>query len=38
MTTSLFDSIRHTNEHDQEYWSARELQTLLGYEKWERFE
>ncbi len=38
MTLSLFDSIRHTNEHDQEYWSARELQTLLGYEKWERFE
>lgn len=37
MTPSLFDSIRHTNEHDQEYWSARELQTLLGYEKWERF-
>ena len=38
MTSSLFESIRHINEYDQEYWSARELQTILWYDKWERFE
>ncbi len=38
MTSSLFDSIRHVNEHEQEYWSARELQRILWYDKWERFE
>ncbi len=38
MPQSLFDSIRYINEHEREYWSARELQTVLGYDKWERFE
>ena len=38
MTQSIFSSIRHINEHDQEYWSARELQWILWYDKWERFE
>ena len=38
MTISLFDSIRHTNEHDQEYWSARELAPVLGYTTWRNFE
>lgn len=37
MTSSLFDSIRHINEYDQEYWSARELAKILGYSKWENF-
>jgi hypothetical protein len=40
---SPFDSIRHSDEIQsepelQEYWLARELQTLLGYERWENFE
>jgi hypothetical protein len=40
---SPFDSIRHFDEIQsdpelQEYWLARELQTLLGYETWEKFE
>jgi hypothetical protein len=40
---SPFDSIRHFDEIQsdpelQEYWLARELQTLLEYEKWENFE
>jgi DNA-damage-inducible protein D len=26
------------NEHGAEYWSARELQTQLGYTQWRRFE
>jgi hypothetical protein len=34
---SPFDSIKHTDETG-EWWSARELMPLLGYEKWERFE
>ena len=29
--TSPFDTIRHTNDDDSEYWSARELGKLLGY-------
>jgi len=33
-----FDSIKHTNIYGEEYWSARELMPLLGYDKWERFE
>ena len=35
--TTLFDSIRRTRPDGSEYWSARELQPLLGYAKWERF-
>lgn len=38
MSQSIFESIKHTNEHHQEYWSARELQIALDYDKWERFE
>ncbi len=38
MTISLFDSIRHINEYDQEYWSARELAKILGYAQWRNFE
>ncbi len=26
------------NEHGAEYWSARDLQPLLGYGQWRRFE
>lgn len=31
------DSIKQLNPCEQEYWSARELAPLLGYNKWERF-
>lgn len=34
---SPFDAIRHLTPEGREYWSARELMPLLGYEKWERF-
>lgn len=34
---SIFDSIKHIDEEGNEYWSARELQKALGYNKWERF-
>jgi DNA-damage-inducible protein D len=32
-----FEELKRTNEHGAEYWSARELQPLLGYSQWRRF-
>ncbi|MBR2214396.1 MAG: hypothetical protein IJ849_01400 [Selenomonadaceae bacterium] len=34
---TLFESIKHVNEYGQEYWTARELQGVLGYKQWRRF-
>lgn len=33
-----FEESKKLNEHGAEYWSARELQTQLGYTQWRRFE
>jgi len=33
-----FEALRLANEHGAEYRSARDLQTLLGYSQWRRFE
>ena len=33
-----FESLKKLNDHGVEYWSARDLQPLLGYAKWQRFE
>jgi DNA-damage-inducible protein D len=33
-----FENLKKINEHDAEYWSARDLQQLLGYSQWRRFE
>lgn len=33
-----FEKLKQINEHGKEYWSARDLQSLLGYSKWQRFE
>jgi len=33
-----FESLKKTNEHNAEYWRARDLQPLLGYAQWRRFE
>lgn len=35
---SPFDKIRRTDTYGREYWSAREMQPLMGYEQWRRFE
>ncbi len=35
---NLFESIKRVNEYGQEYWLARELQSVLGYKQWRRFE
>ena len=33
-----FEGMKQVNEHGAEYWSARDLQPLLGYRQWRRFE
>lgn len=33
-----FEDLKKVNEHGAEYWSARDLQILLGYKQWRRFE
>ena len=39
LSTKLsFEDLKKINPHGIEYWSARELQSLLGYSKWQRFE
>jgi hypothetical protein len=35
---SSFEALKRVNEHGAEYWSARDLQPLLGYSQWRRFE
>ncbi len=34
---TTFESIKHINEYGNEYWCARELQTVLGYKEWRLF-
>lgn len=34
---SPFDSIKSTRPDGSEYWSARELMPMLGYDRWENF-
>ena len=33
----IFENIKHINDDGQEYWLARELQTVLDYTQWRRF-
>ena len=33
-----FEALKLTNDHGAEFWSARDLQPLLGYSQWRRFE
>jgi DNA-damage-inducible protein D len=33
-----FEGLKQVNAHGAEYWSARDLQPLLGYSQWRRFE
>jgi hypothetical protein len=35
---SPFDAIRQVDDNGREYWSARDLQELLGYADWRNFE
>ena len=34
---SKFDELAHLDESGVEYWSAREIMTLFGYNRWENF-
>ena len=34
----MFEDIKHIDEDGVEYWYARELQILLTYKRWDRFE
>jgi len=33
-----FEDLKKTNEYGAAYWSARDIQPLLGYTQWRRFE
>jgi len=33
-----FESLKKITAHGAEYWSARDLQSMLGYSQWRRFE
>ena len=33
-TTNLFEDIKYIDEYGNEYWLARELQNILGYNQW----
>ena len=33
-----FEGLKKTNDYGADYWSARDLQPLLGYSQWRRFE
>lgn len=37
-TASPFDSIRQVRPDGSEFWSARDLMPLLGYDQWRRFD
>ena len=37
-TEKMFKDIKHIDENGNEYWLARELQTVLDYSQWRRFE
>lgn len=34
---NIFESIKHTDEYADEFWFARELQEVLEYKQWRRF-
>ena len=38
INNSLFDNIKHIDELGIEYWCARELQLVLNYKEWRKFE
>ena len=36
-TNNIFESIKHTDEYDNEFWYARELSKVLEYRDWRNF-
>ena len=37
-TNQTFEKIKHIDENGTEYWYARELQKILDYKEWRKFE
>ena len=37
VTASPFDAIMRTDDYGNEYWSARDLMTVMGYPTWQHF-
>ena len=37
MGSKSFEDLKKVNKYGAEYWSAREIQPLLGYAQWRRF-
>jgi len=37
LNNNIFESIKHVDESEKEYWSARELQKVLDYKEWRKF-
>ena len=37
-TNQTFEDIKHIDEEGIEYWNARELQVVLNYKEWRKFE
>lgn len=37
-TNETFEDIKHIDENGKEYWEARELQLVLDYKEWRKFE
>lgn len=35
--SNIFEEIKRINEYEEEFWNARELQTLLEYSEWRNF-
>ena len=35
---NVFESIKHIDEYGNEYWEARELQKILDYKEWRKFD
>lgn len=38
LNNSIFENIKHIDENGNEYWLARELQKVLNYSQWRRFD
>ena len=37
INNSIFESIKHIDEEEKEYWLARELMFALSYKRWDKF-
>lgn len=33
-----FEQLKQRNQHGAEFWTARDLQSMLGYKQWRSFE